>query len=660
MKNELNINQESFCNKAKMSLYSFPITATASITNITTFELFVKLKSPEFEKIITTIRGIEDEKEQDKLKDANLQTVTPSGIYSNRNQKDFIEHTGIICIDFDHIADLADFKQKILSDSEIETLLLFLSPSGAGYKWFVRIPKNVYTHISYFNAIKHYVKSTYDFEIDNKCKNISRACYLSYDPDAYLNVDNPKELGSDFLDKWMPQIEEKLPSSLNNTFDSQLNIKRVKSVVDQLVDNNINITDDYEDWLNVGFSLCQLEESGRDFFHQISRISSKYDKNEVDDKYSSLLSNYNEEITLGTFFFLAEQYGVKPIIDYKEMKKDVNINPSTLYSKKLRTMPERLAEAKKLPKIQRLLGNIWCKGEVHILFGDNGTGKSVWATQIANALSKGESTFINLPNEAGIQKVLFYDFELSDVQIMNRYSDAEGNVYPFNSNLTLDSLDFSDPFFTNSRVGLDKLIINKFKEDIVEFKPDILIIDNITFLKTEALHEGKVALELIKALIELKKEFLLSILILAHTPKVPPGSLIINNHLAGSKHLSNLADSVSTIGVSTTDKNIKYVKSVKCRSTEKEFDTNNVILVKQEKIGSFLQFTYLEQASEYLLVKDPMKIKEEEIEEEVRNEVIYLHQQGMSCRNIAQQTDLSKSKVDRIIQSHKTDDNVLL
>jgi hypothetical protein len=65
-------------------------------------------------------------------------------------------------------------------------------------------------------------------------------------------------------------------------------------------------------------------------------------------------------------------------------------------------------------------------------------------------------------------------------------------------------------------------------------------------------------------------------------------------------------------------------------------------------------------ASEYLLVKDPMKIKEEEIEEEVKNEVIYLHQQGMSCRNIAAQTDLSKSKVDRIIQSHKIDDNVLL
>ena len=42
-------------------------------------------------------------------------------------------------------------------------------------------------------------------------------------------------------------------------------------------------------------------------------------------------------------------------------------------------------------------------------------------------------------------------------------------------------------------------------------------------------------------------------------------------------------------------------------------------------------------------------------EEEIKNEVIYLHQQGISCRNIAEQMNLSKSKVDRIIQSHKTD-----
>jgi len=83
-------------------------------------------------------------------------------------------------------------------------------------------------------------------------------------------------------------------------------------------------------------------------------------------------------------------------------------------------------------------------------------------------------------------------------------------------------------------------------------------------------------------------------------------------------------------------------------------------MVKKEKIGSFLQFIYLEQGNEYQLIKDPMKIKEEEISEEIRKEVINLHNQSLSCRKIAEQTGLSKSKVDRIIQDYRSDDNILL
>jgi archaellum biogenesis ATPase FlaH len=660
MQNELNNNQESFCKRAKMSLYSYPITETASKANITTFELFVKLKFPEFEQIINRIRGIEDKNERDNLKATYLPTVTPSGIYATRNQSDLIEHTGIICLDFDHISDLSGLKQKLLSDPEIETLLLFLSPSGDGYKWFVRIPKNEFTHVLYFEAIKNYIKITYDLNVDSSCRNISRACFLSYDADAYLNFGDPKELDQSFLNNWMPKIEEKSYEINSKDFDFQLNLSRVKSVVDQLLEHKINLTEDYEDWLKIGFSLCPLEEDGRSFYHSISKMSSKYDKREVNDKFSSLLVNYNGEISLGSFFFIAEQYGIKPNVEITNLIEPSIGKSSASYSKKLRTMPERLADAKKLPKIQRLLGNIWCKGEVHILFGDNGTGKSVWATQIANALSKGESTFGNLPNQAGIQRVLFYDFELSDNQIINRYTDDDGNIYPFNSNLTIDSWDFSEPYFTNSKVKLDKLIINKMKEDIIEYKADVLIIDNITFLKTEAIQEAKVALELIKTLIRLKKEYPISILILAHTPKIKAGYPITNNDLAGSKHLSNLVDSISSIGLSATDEDIKYIKSIKCRSTEKEFDAGNVIMVKKEKIGSFLQFIYLEQGNEYQLIKDPMKIKEEEISEEIRKEVINLHNQSLSCRKIAEQTGLSKSKVDRIIQDYRSDDNILL
>jgi archaellum biogenesis ATPase FlaH len=659
MINELNKTHETFCRSAKMSLYSFPITELDSIANITTFDIYVKLKSPILEQEIIKIKGIGDKNERDIQKRSTLPTVTPSGIFSKRDQKYLITHTGIICIDFDDVADVKGLKERLLSDREIETLLLFLSPSGDGLKWFVRIPPNEFTHILYFLAIENYILETIKFQVDKSCKNISRACFLSYDPDAYINYGNPKELGEEFLNKWMPKIEEKSSGKVNMDFDDNINIIKVQSIVDQLQTNQINIAEDYEDWLRIGFSLCSLEELGRDFFHSISKQSSKYEKCETDKKYSLLLSNYNGNITLGTLFYFAKQYGVIPKIEKENIINQIPVSNSKSRMD-LRTMPERLLEAKQLPKLERLLGNIWCKGEVHILFGDNGTGKSVWATQIADSLAKGISTFDNLPNQTNKQTVLFYDFELSDIQIIDRYSDDAGNIYPFSSNLILDSWDFTDPHFTDKKVNIDQLIIDKIKEDIIKYDPKVLIIDNISFLKTEATHEAKVALDLIKSLITLKKEYNLSILILAHTPKVKLGLPITNNDLAGSKHLSNFADSISAIGISSVDKNIKYIKSIKCRSTEKEFDAANVIMVMQEKIGNFLQFTYLDQGNEYELIKDPMKIVEEELDEVVKNEIVNLYNHKVSYRKIAEQTGLSKSTICRIIQKHKSDRNVLL
>jgi uncharacterized protein YerC len=112
---------------------------------------------------------------------------------------------------------------------------------------------------------------------------------------------------------------------------------------------------------------------------------------------------------------------------------------------------------------------------------------------------------------------------------------------------------------------------------------------------------------------------------------------------------------VSAIGVSATDKNIKYIKSIKCRSTQKEFDSKNVIMVKQEKVDCFLRFTYLGQGNELQLIKDKSQIAEEEFEEDVKMQVINLYLEQKSIRKIAEETGLSKSKVDRIIQNYRLD-----
>ena len=71
------------------------------------------------------------------------------------------------------------------------------------------------------------------------------------------------------------------------------------------------------------------------------------------------------------------------------------------------------------------------------------------------------------------------------------------------------------------------------------------------------------------------------------------GQPISLNDLQGSKMKANFADAVFMIGRSTRDKNLRYVKQVKCRSAEQEYDANNVLLYEVcKKNGNFLSFEF--------------------------------------------------------------------
>lgn len=94
-----------------------------------------------------------------------------------------------------------------------------------------------------------------------------------------------------------------------------------------------------------------------------------------------------------------------------------------------------------------------------------------------------------------------------------------------------------------------------------------MIIDNIIYLKDET-EKAKFALPLMKDLQRLKNKYGLSILALAHTPKRDLSKSITRNDLQGSKMLINFCDSSFSIGESSTDKNIRYLKQIKARNTE--------------------------------------------------------------------------------------------
>ena len=129
---------------------------------------------------IDAIRAERDVEKRNKLK-ATLPSVCWSGTFSKRANSAIIEHSGLVCVDFDHLENPGDYKEKLSKDEHVH--MAFISPSGDGLKVIIKIPPSADTHADSCRAITEHFN---DDKLD-EFRDVARVCYSSYDPDIYLN-----------------------------------------------------------------------------------------------------------------------------------------------------------------------------------------------------------------------------------------------------------------------------------------------------------------------------------------------------------------------------------------------------------------------------------------------------------------------------------------
>jgi predicted flap endonuclease-1-like 5' DNA nuclease len=101
------------------------------------------------------------------------------------------------------------------------------------------------------------------------------------------------------------------PAASQSDWSPTDDYEQAREVVKRLVRSGTCISDDYNDWFRIGSALANgLGEAGRDLYHQLSCMSSKYDYAECDKKYDNCLRTSNGSITLATFFQMAKDAGV--------------------------------------------------------------------------------------------------------------------------------------------------------------------------------------------------------------------------------------------------------------------------------------------------------------------------------------------------------------
>ena len=169
------------------SFFRAPISNTVPCRSVTLADIHKYLTSDYAKARTEQLRSITDKAAARQFKAHNFDYATFSGQFANRQDKQILNPTHYLCVDFDHLPDVEGLITQLLQDEYFDTLLLFRSPSGDGVKWIIPITSAKHTHAQFFASVSNYIRQTYGVEVDQSGKDISRACFLPFDPAAYIN-----------------------------------------------------------------------------------------------------------------------------------------------------------------------------------------------------------------------------------------------------------------------------------------------------------------------------------------------------------------------------------------------------------------------------------------------------------------------------------------
>lgn len=324
-----------------------------------------------------------------------------------------------------------------------------------------------------------------------------------------------------------------------------------------------------------------------------------------------------------------------------EMQKPTEDHPNNMLN--IKRSYEWIEEAMKMPIPQMLFDEFWYEGEICILFADTNTGKSILAVQIADSISTG-LPINGFRMEAGAQPVMYLDFELSAKQFELRYSVNYTNHYPWHPNKYRADMKRGNPMPDGCETYEDCLMYS-IEDAALNRNIKVLVIDNLTYLLADN-ERARDANPLMQKLMQLKDDYNLSMLILAHTPKRDLSTPITVNHLQGSKALMNFCDSSFCIGTSTQEKSLRYLKQIKVRTTEHRYTADNVALCRIEKPHNFLRFAHMGYCTE----REHLREREERDKAELIRRAKELKEEGKTFEEIGAELGISKSSAERYVK----------
>jgi predicted P-loop ATPase len=303
--------------KAKISFYN-NIKEVKSKQTIDITDFLYHVKHGKWQSISEKVAIIQDHNKRREKKAEIAPYVTISGYFENERAADKLSlHSNFIGMDIDDIPEeLENIKHLLKNDPYVYAI--FNSISGNGICVLFRIDGS--RHIDAFYSIGDYLLKNYQLIIDQSGKDVSRARYVSYDPDLHINDKAP------IFKKYLPKPKKQVQKTKLKTIFVETEFD---DIIKQMVDKSVNCVESYHEWLEIAFALSdQFGENGREYFHQLSSISGKYDRDICNKQFTNCLKHTSKgnKITIKTIYYHAKKAGIN--INSQKVKKIAAITSS--------------------------------------------------------------------------------------------------------------------------------------------------------------------------------------------------------------------------------------------------------------------------------------------------------------------------------------------
>lgn len=329
-------------NKENMASATIFKNFNQKVENLSLIAISKRIENGTYKSEIENIRTLVDLGKSDEASEAKKQLLgfTPSGTFDNgRNAKAITTYNQHIVLDFDKIGKdkVAEKRQKAAAIPH--TFCAFISPSGNGLKILVLVSSGLESHNVAIKQVSDYYAKELNIEIDSSGKDVSRLCFMSYDPDLYKNI-NPTPFPVNI------ELLIEIPLKKETNFPEKIELESTNFIIEN------NWSEKFIQCVEFTKKKESYNEGNRNIF--IHLLACNCNRNGIPENEAQLLIETNYDLKDTEIFTTVKSAYQNNLHDFAKLANIANLDSQSKDEQLLNMpfIPENIFE--KLPNILKI------------------------------------------------------------------------------------------------------------------------------------------------------------------------------------------------------------------------------------------------------------------------------------------------------------------